>query len=688
MSIKLRIVLGFFLTILLTASGGIFFASMQMRDDADSEFAQSSGRQLFLLNDYLENFLRTAQTNAALVAGMTDLIDVAGSMPNFSSTTKDSEYASAVTSPEVRAALGPLQSINSKNADYLEVYVGYPNGAYATGLAEMKVPAGFDTSKRPWYTATASSAQEGLLSEAYMSLTGDIVFAVTRKMLGPDNKLAGIVGIDVSLKSFSAMLTRLNFGKTGHFLVLEGTGRVLCDPITVGNVGKIVGKELPDPGYAAILRTNSAVIETTIGGKAVRANVLTTPNGWKLAAVQEVEEIYAHCNEAVTRLLLLTGIITLISLVIALLIVRSITRPLGIMLRAAEAVSSGDFSAIPDSKIFYGELLKLHMSLGGMVHNLSDSIENAKNKAREAEEQTERAKEATEAATKAFQRAEVAKREGILHAADQLEGATNVISSAATELSAQVQLSADGAQQQADRAAETATAMNEMNATVMEVARSASSAAEVSNSMRLKAEDGAKIVRKVVSSIEGVHQLSLVLKDDMGKLGESAASIGQIMGVISDIADQTNLLALNAAIEAARAGEAGRGFAVVADEVRKLAEKTMASTSEVGQAIRSIQQSADESIRQVEVAVNGINEATDLANTSGTALEEIVQLAESAADQVRAIAAASEQQSATSEEINRSISDINKVANENASAMEQAAQAVIKDWEDPTTTHA
>ncbi|WP_300773480.1 methyl-accepting chemotaxis protein [uncultured Desulfovibrio sp.] len=676
MSIKLRIILGFFLTILLTASGGIFLASMQMRDDADSEFSQSSGRQLSLLDDYLENFLRTAQTNAALVASMTDLVALADSMPNFTTATQERDYTSAVTSPEVRAALVPLQNINSKNADYLEVYVGYPNGAYATGLAEMKVPAGFNTSKRPWYTATAASAQDGLLSEAYVSLTGDIVFAVTQKMKGPDNKLAGIVGIDVSLKSFSAMLTRLKFGKTGYFLVLEGTGRVLCDPLTASNVGKTVGKELPDPGYAAILRTNSSIIETTIGGKAVRVNVLTTGNGWKLAAVQDVEEIYAHCNEAVLRLLLLTGIITLIALAIALFIVRSITRPLGIMLTAAEAVSAGDFSAIPDSKIFYGELLKLHMSLGGMVHNLSDSIENAKNKAREAEEQTARAKEATEAATKAFQRAEVAKREGILHAAEQLEGATNVISSAATELSAQVQLSADGAQQQADRAAETATAMNEMNATVMEVARSAGSAAEVSNSMRLKAEDGAKIVRKVVSSIEGVHQLSLVLKEDMGKLGESAASIGQIMGVISDIADQTNLLALNAAIEAARAGEAGRGFAVVADEVRKLAEKTMASTSEVGQAIRSIQQSADESIRQVDVAVNGINEATDLANTSGSALEEIVQLAESAADQVRAIAAASEEQSAASEEINRSISDINKVANENASAMEQAAQAV------------
>ena len=115
---------------------------------------------------------------------------------------------------------------------------------------------------------------------------------------------------------------------------------------------------------------------------------------------------------------------------------------------------------------------------------------------------------------------------------------------------------------------------------------------------------------------------------------------------------------------------------MVADEVRKLAEKTMASTSEVGQAIRSIQQSADESIRQVEIAVNGINEATNLANSSGNALVEIVHLAENAADQVRAIAAASEEQSAASEQINHSIADINNVANENAAGMEEAAQAI------------
>ena len=148
------------------------------------------------------------------------------------------------------------------------------------------------------------------------------------------------------------------------------------------------------------------------------------------------------------------------------------------------------------------------------------------------------------------------------------------------------------------------------------------------------------------------------------------------MGVISDIADQTNLLALNAAIEAARAGEAGRGFAVVADEVRKLAEKTMVSTTDVGNAIKAIQESATQSMSQVDSAVQNIEIATTLASQSGLALDEIVHMVDATADQVRAIATASEQQSASTEEINQSISEINHIATETARAMDEASQAV------------
>ncbi len=131
-----------------------------------------------------------------------------------------------------------------------------------------------------------------------------------------------------------------------------------------------------------------------------------------------------------------------------------------------------------------------------------------------------------------------------------------------------------------------------------------------------------------------------------------------------------------AAIEAARAGDAGRGFAVVADEVRKLAEKTMTATREVGEAIQGIQEGTKKNIENVEKSVDGIDAATALAQDSGRVLGEIVALVEAATDQVRSIAAASEQQSAASEEINRSIEDVSRISAETSGAMRQSAQAV------------
>ena len=144
---------------------------------------------------------------------------------------------------------------------------------------------------------------------------------------------------------------------------------------------------------------------------------------------------------------------------------------------------------------------------------------------------------------------------------------------------------------------ETATAMNQMNVSVLEVARNASDAADVTTNAREQAEEGSRNLNALIKMIGEVHQHALGLKDSMQDLGNQAQGIGNILNVISDIADQTNLLALNAAIEAARAGEAGRGFAVVADEVRKLAEKTMDATREVGSAVSSIQSVTDLNIQ-------------------------------------------------------------------------------------------
>jgi len=245
-------------------------------------------------------------------------------------------------------------------------------------------------------------------------------------------------------------------------------------------------------------------------------------------------------------------------------------------------------------------------------------------------------------------------------------------------LAAQVEGANRGAELQSKRTEETATAMEEMNATVLEVAKNAGSAAERAGEAQAKALEGEKVVERAVEAIRQVETLTEVLKNSMDGLSGQAAAIGRIMGVISDIADQTNLLALNAAIEAARAGEAGRGFAVVADEVRKLAEKTMTATKEVGDSIRAIQDGTTSNVNRVKSAAEATKNAANLAEQSGASLQEIVELVDETTGQVQSIAAASEEQSASSEEINRIVEEVSRITASTATGMRGSAQGVTE----------
>ena len=226
----------------------------------------------------------------------------------------------------------------------------------------------------------------------------------------------------------------------------------------------------------------------------------------------------------------------LIAVILTLLLVRNTLRQLGKdpgeLNNIARRVVDGDYN-VDDG----GKKMGVYGSIVEMVNALKTHIDNAQHESENAKEQSRKAREAMTQAEAASKEART-KTEAMLVAADKLEQVGGVVSSASTQLSAQIEQSDRGAAESAQRLSEAATAMNEMNATVQEVAKNAGSASNASAETKQKAEAGAQVVEKTVRNIEAVHQVSLELKQDMVQLNEHAQDITRIMGVISDIADR------------------------------------------------------------------------------------------------------------------------------------------------------
>jgi methyl-accepting chemotaxis protein len=269
-----------------------------------------------------------------------------------------------------------------------------------------------------------------------------------------------------------------------------------------------------------------------------------------------------------------------------------------------------------------------------------------------------------------------AHRQVLLSVANEVTQVALRLEQASEHLTGQMDELARGMDNATGRTHTMATAMEEMNATVLEVARNAGETAEASGKANSIAREGGDIVQSTLTEIHHVSTTTESLSGALGELSKSAQGIGQVMGVINDIADQTNLLALNAAIEAARAGDAGRGFAVVADEVRKLAEKTMTATKEVETAILHVQRSTQEAVHEMDSAKVRVDKTTELAGGAGNMLTQIVSASERIADMVRSIATAAEEQSATSEEINQNVSEISGLSGQMSKDIQSANERI------------
>ncbi len=242
---------------------------------------------------------------------------------------------------------------------------------------------------------------------------------------------------------------------------------------------------------------------------------------------------------------------------------------------------------------------------------------------------------------------------GIVNTSNSLSSQSEQLNSSSKEFEKTIE-------QMREKASRIIESIKQMSIAIIEVAKNSSSSAQKAQETEKVVDYGTKSVQDVAREMKNIEKTVSAVSATITELGSSSEKIGEIIGVINDIADQTNLLALNAAIEAARAGEQGRGFAVVADEVRKLAERTTKATKEIESMILSIQRNTQDAVVSMQKGKEEVSKGAEIAGKSAEAISNINSLMIKLKEMITQIAAASEEQSQVSEEISLSSEEIIK----------------------------
>jgi twitching motility protein PilJ len=235
---------------------------------------------------------------------------------------------------------------------------------------------------------------------------------------------------------------------------------------------------------------------------------------------------------------------------------------------------------------------------------------------------------------------------------------------------------AESAEHQAQEIAGASAAINEMAITIDQVSSNSAESAAVAERSVSIAKNGALLVRNTIDGMDTIREQIQDTAKRIKRLGESSQEIGDIVSLINEIADQTNILALNAAIQAAMAGEAGRGFAVVADEVQRLAERSATATKQIAGLVKTIQTDTNEAVSSMEQTTAEVVKGAELANSAGTALEEIESVSTNLAELIQDISEAAKHQATTSAHISNTMNVIQEITSQTLSGTNDTATSI------------